>query len=82
MNPTQTSYQKYLLAFVIMPDKVLLPGTCCAEHTENMALSKEGVYRLIQVPCALYANCDVAVIYQSQEVRKFSYSNCNSGNRS
>jgi len=70
------------LAFVIVPDKVLLPDTCCAEHAENMALSKESVYRLIQVPYALYANCNVAVIDQSREVCKFSFSNCNNGNRS
>lgn len=78
------SYPRFLLkiAFVIVSDKVSLPETHCTERAENTALSKEGAYRLIQAPRALYANCSVAAIYQSQEVCKFSYSNCNNGNRS
>lgn len=74
-------YWKCSVAFIVL-DKVLLLESLCSEHAENMALSKAYVYRLIQAPCALYANCSVTVIYQSREVWKFSYSNCNNGSRS
>lgn len=78
------SYPRFLLKipFVFVSDKVSLPETHCTERAENTALSKEGAYRLIRAPHALYANCSVAAIYQSQEVCEFSYSNCNNGNRS